>query len=73
MEEEEEEERVRVAVAAFLPREEVRVERRRGFARGGMVLLWCVMVQDVCFVVNVFIFFSQYGKTLLATIQYGKT
>ena len=47
MEEEEEEERVRVAVAAFLPREEVRVERRRGFARGGMVLLWCVMVQ-VC-------------------------
>jgi len=69
VEEEEEEERVRVAVAAFLPREEVRVERRRGFARGGMVLLWCVMVQDVV----MFLYFFQYGKTLLATIQYGKT
>ena len=58
MEEEEEEERVRVAVAAFLPREEVRVERRRGFARGGMVLLWCVMVQDYNVCGNVIIFFS---------------
>ena len=43
-EEEEEEERVRVAVAAFLPREEVRLERRRGCARDGM----CFCCGSVC-------------------------